>query len=89
MYHLYSGRSNMLPGIEQNHYSYIFPLYAGHSISISAQNGYTIYIYIYTPEYMTGTRFTGRQQYDEHTHQAYNPIRDTSSMITQSRRTQL
>ena len=47
------------------------------------------YIYIYTPEYMTGTRFTGRQQYDEHTHQAYNPIRDTSSMITQSRRTQL
>ena len=30
-------------GIVQNHYSYIFPLYTGHSIiSFSAQNGYTI-----------------------------------------------
>ena len=28
--------------IEQNNYSYISPLYTGHSISISAQNGYGI-----------------------------------------------
>ena len=31
--------------IEQNYYSYISPLYTGHSISIRAQNGYIITVY--------------------------------------------
>ena len=30
--------------IEQCHYSYIFPLYTGHSINISAQNCYILVI---------------------------------------------